>query len=603
MFQESGGTRAMPSTPPSQPRTFELASGSHWEAAPAIVADPDAGRVAQIALPVQHQHHHLVAEVSLPVPSIQGASGEGDGATAVQGYLRIEGSCGLTFAEFRRTSSSTNASHSSGSGRPSRLTAGMLGLRGFGATSLNDPTPSSTSTPHLDTVDATPVPRRRSTTTPTAPQMGGRGPADSPISAIKGSFNDEVVASPMQGPSWVQEPDVEDEHDTDVDELLDDVPTPLDFSYLNRRSNSGSPPFISPFASRSNSVASRSRGSWGSTDTNRSQGTRPNSRNNSSNATSFSTSSSFSLSSAGLTFSDNPLNRIAGVATADLETRFLISYPGAQFVGFGTSPSQGPFLTRPGDGEECVSELSFPSPLRTAAPSQVPDGPLGFLTLVDLTILANLIERSLKTDPDDSADAHTDNSSDSGASEVSGSTDSMDMPIPVAQAASTCCCEYYRRLFDLIPLVSGLRPTDRDGDSEELSPLMASLTLDDPEHDSQSHHELYAHHGRYLRTPFGVQEEGSPGRDGSESGRSTRSAVQEHLKAKFERRRSRFEDELVQIVREDNYFEGIGNLESSTIGGYPITSVAPSSALEEARLANERFQRAAGQTPQTTPRA
>lgn len=356
--------KAMPPTPPSQPRTFELASGSHWEAAPAIVADPDAGRVAQIALPVQHQHHHLVAEVSLPVSSIQGASGAGDGTTAVQGYLRIEGNCGPTFAEFRRTSSSTNASHSSGSGRPSRLTAGMLGLRGFGTTSLNDPTPSSTSTPHLDTVDATPVPRRRSTTTPTAPQvsMGGRGPADSPISAIKGSFNDEVVASPMQGPSWVREPGVEDEHDTDVDELLDDVPTPLDFSYLNRRSNSGSPPFISPFASRSNSVASRSRGSWGSTDTNRSQGTRPNSRNNSSNATSFSTSSSFSLSSAGLTFSDNPLNRNAGMATADLETRFLISYPGAQFAGFGTSPSQSPFLTRPGDGEECVLELSFPSP-------------------------------------------------------------------------------------------------------------------------------------------------------------------------------------------------------------------------------------------------
>ena len=432
--------KAVPSTPPSQPRTFELASGSHWEAAPAIVADPDAGRVAQITLPVQHQHHHLVAEVSLPVSSIQGASVEGGATTAVQGYLRIEGNCGPAFAELRRTSSSTNASHSSGSGRPSRLTAGMLGLRGLGTTSISDPTPSSTTMLHLDT-DVTPVPRRRSTTTPTATQAGGRGPADSPISAIKGSFNDEVVASPMQGPSWVQEPGFEDEHDTDVEELQDEVPTRLDFSYLNRRSHSGSPPFISPFASRSSSIGSRSRGSWGSMDTNRSQGTRPNSRNNSSNATSFSTSSSFSLSSAGLTFSDNPLNRVAGVATADWETRFLISYPGAQFIGFGSSPTQGPFLTRSGEGEECVSELSFPSTLRTGgAASQAPDGPQGFLTLRDFTILASLVERSLKTDPDDSADLHADYSSDSGASEGSRSTDSMDMPIPAAQAASTCCC-------------------------------------------------------------------------------------------------------------------------------------------------------------------
>ena len=153
-----------------------------------------------------------------------------------------------------------------------------------------------------------------------------------------------------------------------------------------------------------------------------------------------------------------------------------------------------------------------------------------------------------------------------------------------------------------------------------LSPLMSSLALDDAEHDRESHHELYAHHGRYLRTPFGVQEEVSSGREGSEGGQSTDSTVQEHLRAKFERRRSRFEGEvrflfitsdsigsplfqLVQVVREDNYYEGVGDSESSTISGYPITSIAPSSALEEARLANERFQRAAGQTPQTTPRA
>lgn len=521
----------------TMPRTFELASGSHWDR----VNPDDAGRVAQIPLPLQHQHYHLIAEVSLPISLAQDGATPGNVTAAVQGYLRIEGNCAPAFAEFRRPSSIANASHLSAGGLPGPLTAGVAGLRSFG--SFN-PQPSA-NTSLFSAIDTTPMPTRQSTrtseTTPTGTQ--GRVEPLSPLSAKPTELIEDAYAfQPLAGSSLMEEPD------TDMDESKDAVPARLDFSYLTRRSNSGSAgsssPFISPFASRSSSLASGSRGSRSSTDTNCSQGTRPNSRSNSSNATSFSTASWFSLSSAGLSFSDNPLGRVAGMASADADTMFLVSYLGPQFVGFG--PRQEHAIAESGDREECVLELSFPQQTTPSPPEGV-GAPQGFLTLRDFAILADLVERSLETENDDgSADPNTDDTSNSGSSDGSGETDAMDLDTPdaIPQVTATCCCEYFRRLFDLIPLVSGLRPTTRNGGSPDPSPLTPLAALQASDQDTQSHHELYVHHGQYLQSE-GCAEEA------------------EHLKSEFERRKGRHDDQVRIRRQTQSHFDCLTVLSAS----------------------------------------
>ncbi|KAJ3502299.1 hypothetical protein NMY22_g18631 [Coprinellus aureogranulatus] len=397
------------------------------------------------------------------------------------------------------------------------------------------------------------------------------------------------------------------EPEGEADESMDTVPAPLDFSYiLHKRSNSGSAgsssPFVSPLASRSSSVTSRSRGSRGSTDT--SHGTRPNSRSNSSNATSFSTTSWLSLSSVGLTFSDNRLDRIRGMgAVSDVETRFLVSYPGPQFSGFG-SYEPGVGIAPSGEREECVSELSFPASQQSGSSANNAEGLKGFLTLRDFTILADLVERSLRTDNDDSSDVHPDDASDSDDSIASGDTDLMESTGAAApQLASTCCCEYYQRLFDTIPLVSGLRPTVR---AQELPDLMSSVTIDDDDQGSPNHHELYAHHGRQPTTPLATEAGGTTtGVTGVNSGSSNApTAIADRLKANFERKRTKHDEALLEIVRPHSYFTSIRKSADSSMNTTYSTRIAvPAAALEEARSADERFRAAAMAETQdhTTP--
>ncbi|KAJ3521577.1 hypothetical protein NMY22_g12258 [Coprinellus aureogranulatus] len=226
------------------------------------------------------------------------------------------------------------------------------------------------------------------------------------------------------------------------------------------------------------------------------------------------------------------------------------------------------------------------------------DGPKGFLTLRDFTILADLVERSLRTENDDSLDAHPDDASDSDDSVASGDTDLMESTGAAApQLASTCCCEYYQRLFDTIPLVSGLRPTVR---AQELPDLMSSVTIDDDEEGSPSHHELYAHHGRQPTTPLAGQAgRTTTGVTGVDPGSSSApTAIADRLKANFERKRAKHDEALLEIVRPDSYFTSLRqNADSSINTAYSTRTRVPAVALEEARLADERFEAAA--TPET----
>ncbi|KAJ2911886.1 hypothetical protein MD484_g8528, partial [Candolleomyces efflorescens] len=670
-------------------RTFELASGSQWDASPAL--QPRAGATASQdpglgGTNPYHQHHYMIAEISLPIqdsivphaPAASSVSAHFPSPSSpvkqrkTLGYLRIEGTCGSDCIMVPSSGSSVSASmdliqifpdpltvpsantsstriqqptprppttrqgdvqharsldsellrtrildaalRSEGSSvstlgipnselqgpasrdgllplpLPPRTGPGLLSDLLIPASEEPSTIDDATTPSHSGDVDATPVtrqfPRSWIEQTPTRSRPHGSSRQyGSPLSPGEDGTAD-INASSLQGhpsgaiatPSAAQEPGSHSSRPIWTDHF--------DQPYLDKAS-SPSPLFISPFASRSNSVTR----SQTSTDTTRSQvDTRPNSRSNSSsnsppasNATSFTTSSSFSLSSAGLVFSNNPLDRPDSSGLAGQSARFVVTYL-EEVQTIEEAQANG--------DDECVLELSFPvHPLPNPGG---PDSPQSFFTFRDLTILADLVERSLKEGQRYNAEQEarsssstSDSASESAYSDVSEeSTGPSEMSIDGPEC-STCCCEFFNRLVNVVPLVSGLRAT---GGSKR------DMFMTGGEHaDISKHYDTFSHHGRSLRTPF-ENERGS----GERPDEDTSSAFVARLKGQLERRKARFDSELLSAARSvEHRTEArlIAQVEvSSTSSNSPFTvlpivpaSFVPALALEEARLVTERF--------------
>ncbi|KAF6756419.1 hypothetical protein DFP72DRAFT_285443 [Ephemerocybe angulata] len=590
----------IPLDPSGRPRTFELASGSQWGSDGQ--QDLPQGEPAHLHLHAEHEHHHLIAEVTLPTSAVRTPAAseprESDGVVmgAVLGSLLIEGTCRLDMPLVHEPAIPPRVTDGQGPDT-SLIQAALFRTLPRPSNAPSRPTPfvGSADGSTAD-VDTTPIARRFSPMTAAGdtPTRGTsiRRPnfSDGPESSGARHRSDEVdfpTTSLAGGSRFTQEP-ATTPSDLTTDELADAVADRLDLSYLDKRSNSlrsfssSSPQFISPWASRSNSI-SRSRG--GSTDT---IATRPNSRSNSSNATSFTTTSS--ISSAGLVFSDN--RGVPAVLAGEVEARFIVKSLDQQFnVPFAPGSTE--------DGvpdEECVLELSFPPNANQTSPRSSDDGPQGFFTLRDLSILAHAVERSLKDktlvegDPSTSFD---DSASESAFSERSAESGPSEISLPTSNA-STCCCEFYKRLFAVIPRVSGLRAVEEVGSVSHAVAGASSAMAEFGGGLAAKHFEEYAHHGGYLRAPFLDQAEEfiRPNDAGFE-------AIGRVLGTKFEQRKRRFERELLRVVKssgpgarsaastEDSELRPL----SDAYRGRPVQPI-PKVAIEEARDAAERFRRA-----------
>ncbi|KAJ2925036.1 hypothetical protein H1R20_g12062, partial [Candolleomyces eurysporus] len=621
-------------------RTFELASGSQWDASPAL--QPRAGATTsqdpgQDDATPYHQHHYMTAEISIPTPDALVRPASATSSVSAQfptpsssplkqgmvlGYLRIEGTCRSdsvmvpsagssvaasvdryqTFLDplvlpSTNTSSSQiqqptprpqgastnrqgNAHHATSLGSELHRTLSELFIPSSQEALMGDDvaTPS-----HSGDVDATPVTRRYRRSlieqTPTRSQPYENREESSHQYAEPLSFGEDnaaaIYTSQPQGSSSAPAAPTDAEEPSSPS-FLPAWTGRFDRSSLDKAS-SPSPLFISPFASRSNSVT-RSRAS---TDTTRSQtDTRPNSRSNSSsnspppsNATSFTTSSSFSLSSAGLVFSNNPPDHPGSSRLSEDGARFIVMYlEGAQTIDEAQAA---------GD-DKCVLELSFP--VNQPTTPNDPGSPQSFFTFRDLTILADLVEHSLKEEERDSEMeardlSMADSASDSAASDVSEeSTGPSEMSI-FAPNVSTCCCEFFKRLFNVVPLVSGLRVVGGSGSEDVDAPL---------------HYDDFSHHGRYLKTPFG--DEGS---SDERLDVDTTPALVNGLKGQFERRKARCDRKLLSAARSE-FRSWTSQAEASSVSSSSSFSMGgstnppnfvPALALEEARIATERFLR------------
>ncbi|RXW21576.1 hypothetical protein EST38_g4265 [Candolleomyces aberdarensis] len=629
-------------------KTFELASGSQWDASPAL--QPRAGAttsqdLGQDGATPYHQHHYMTAEISLPTPdalvhltptasttssvSAQLPSSSPLNQGMVLGYLRIEGTCRSDSIMVPSSGSSVAASvdryqtlldplilpsantSSSQIQQPTPRPHGAWTNRqgnAHHATSLDSELhrtlselfiPSSqealmggdVATPsHSGDVDATPVTRRyrrsliEQTPTRSHPHENVED-SSRPYGASFPSGEDNAAALYASQPQGSSSGAPAAPTDIEEPSSLSSLPTWTDrFGRPDLdKASSPSPLFISPFASRSNSVT-RSRAS---TDTTRSQtDTRPNSRSNSSsnspppsNATSFTTSSSFSLSSAGLVFSNDPLDHPDSSRLSGDGARFIVTYlEGAQTIEEAQAA---------GD-DECVLELSFP--VNKATTPNDPGSPQSFFTFRDLTILADLVEHSLKEKERESEMeardlSMADSASDSAASDVSDESTGPSEMSMFAPNVSTCCCEFFKRLVNVVPLVSGLRVVSGSSMS----------ALGNEEVDTSLHYDDFSHHGRYLRTPFGDEGSSDEG-----LGVDTTPALANGLKGQFERRKARCDRKLLSAARSEprswTSQAGASSVSSSSSfsmgGSADPPNFVPALALEEARIATERFLRA-----------